>query len=235
VADPFSPEPGARLYRTGDLVRYWPDGNIEFVGRADFQVKVRGFRIEPGEIEAVLRQHPAIQDAVVVARAVDGQGDNDDKRLIAYAVARSSRQLLSDDVLPWLQQRLPDYMVPAVVVPLEALPVTPSGKVDRKTLAMRDDSPAAPSQEFAKPETELEMKIAEIWAKILNHQPVGLYDNFFELGGHSLLATQVIYEINRVLNMKLAVRDLFQEPTLGGLALLIEERLIDELEREGTA
>jgi amino acid adenylation domain-containing protein len=227
VPDPFSTESGTRLYRTGDLARYLPDGNIEFLGRLDFQVKIRGFRIELGEIEAALRQHPVIRDAVVVAR----QAESGDKRLVAYLAAEASALPSLADLRAWLGQRLPDYMLPASFVCLDHLPLSPSGKVDRKVLPHESAALEQPA-EFIAPETDLEKRIAEIWMKALDLKQVGITDNFFELGGHSLIATQVIFEINQALQMKLSVRDLFQEPTIAGLSLLIEERLIEELERE---
>jgi amino acid adenylation domain-containing protein len=224
IANPFSTDPGARLYRTGDLVRYLPDGNIEFLGRLDNQVKIRGFRIELGEIEAVLQQHPAVHEAVVVMRA-DTPGD---PRLVAYVVPPPDAPLPSADALrQYLQQRLPAYMVPAALVPLVALPLTPSGKVDRKALPQPDQSRAAQGA-FVAPRTPVEDLLATIWADVLQVERVGIYDNFFELGGHSLLALRVVHRIEQVWGKKMALATLFAGPTIAHLAQALLEARGDE-------
>ncbi|NOK39811.1 AMP-binding protein, partial [Corallococcus exercitus] len=187
IPDAFSDMPGARLYRTGDVARWLPDGAIEYVGRADFQVKVRGLRIELGEIESALEQHPGVRQAVVVARE-DAAGD---KRLVAYVACRSGAEAVDVSALrARLHEKLPEYMVPSAFVVLEALPLTPSGKVDRKALP----APEAPvsTAEYVAPRNPTEEKLAALWAQVLRVPRVGATDHFFELGGHSLLATQLV-------------------------------------------
>jgi amino acid adenylation domain-containing protein len=210
IADPFSTEPGARMYKTGDLARYRPDGNIEFLGRADDQVKIRGFRIELGEIEAVLRQHPAVGDAVVLARE-DAPGE---KRLVAYVVADST----TDELRRFLKDRLPESMVPAVVVLLEALPVMPNGKVDRRALPAPDRSRPELEKAFVAPRDDLELQLAHIWEEVLRVRPVGVRDDFFELGGHSLLAVRLFAVIEKRLGKKLPLTAVFQGATVEHLA-----------------
>jgi amino acid adenylation domain-containing protein len=213
VADPFGAEPGARLYRTGDLVRRRGDGALEFVGRTDFQVKVRGFRIEPREIEARLLEHPGVREAVVVARE-DGPGE---KRLVAYCVGADAG---ADALRAHLAERLPEHMVPAAYVRLEALPLTPNGKVDRRALpAPEGDAYAARAYEA--PVGEIEEALAEVWAEVLGVERVGRRDNFFELGGHSLLALRLIERMRRR-DLHAEVGALFTAPTLAGLAAVTE-------------
>ncbi|HEX8695031.1 MAG TPA: amino acid adenylation domain-containing protein, partial [Longimicrobium sp.] len=215
VADPFGAEPGARLYRTGDLVRRRGDGALEFVGRTDFQVKVRGFRIEPREIEARLLEHPGVREAVVVARE-DGPGE---KRLVAY-YAGPAGAVEADVLRSHLVERLPEHMVPAAYVRLEALPLTPNGKVDRKALpAPEEDAYAARAYEA--PADETEAALAEVWSEVLGVERVGRRDNFFELGGSSILAVKLV-ERMRQRGRHARVQALFTTPTLAGLAALVE-------------
>ncbi len=218
VPNPFGDEVGARLYKTGDLARYLPDGNIEFLGRTDHQVKVHGFRIELGEIETVLEQHPAVREAVILARE-DAPGD---KRLVAYIVAREEQTLDINDLRRFLAEKLPNYMLPSAFVPLEALPLTPNGKVDRRVLPAPAESSPSLKNEFVPPRTTGEELLAGIWGQVLGIERVGVYDNFFELGGHSLLATQVLARARDAFQMELSLRALFEEPTIAGLAARIE-------------
>ena len=178
IPDPFSTKPGARLYQTGDLARHRPDGNIEFLGRADDQVKLRGFRIELGEIESRLRQHPSVRDAVVLARE-DTPGD---LQLVAYVVAPAPAP---EELRRFLLETLPDYMVPAIFMPLDSLPLTPNGKLDRRALPAPDRSLASAGKTFVAPESPQEIALAEIWSQVLKLDRVGVHDNFFALGGHS--------------------------------------------------
>uniref|UniRef100_UPI003F5D7809 amino acid adenylation domain-containing protein n=1 Tax=Pseudomonas sp. LRF_L74 TaxID=3369422 RepID=UPI003F5D7809 len=213
IPDPFdsSEQGGGRLYRTGDLTRYLDDGVIEYVGRIDHQVKIRGFRIELGEIEARLQEHRAIRETLVV----DIDGPNG-KQLVAYLVADAEQLSQADlraEVREHLKGSLPDYMVPAHLVFLETMPLTPNGKLDRKALPKPDASQV--QQEYVAPQSELEQQIAAIWADVLKVERVGLSDNFFELGGHSLLATQVISRIRQVLGREVALKALFEAPELG--------------------
>ncbi|HZI05051.1 MAG TPA: amino acid adenylation domain-containing protein, partial [Archangium sp.] len=214
VPHPFSTQPGARLYRTGDLARYLPDGRIEFLGRIDNQVKVRGFRIELGEIESVLAQHAQVREATVLVRE-DVPGD---KRLVAYVVAKDSESPPDTSALrAWMKERLPEYMVPPAYVVLDAMPLSPNGKVDRKALPAPDGSPSDKAG-FEAPRTDTEVKLADIWRSLLGLERVGLSDDFFELGGHSLLATQVVVRIREAFHLELPLRELFDTPTLAGLA-----------------
>ncbi|WP_095988189.1 non-ribosomal peptide synthase/polyketide synthase [Cystobacter fuscus] len=212
IPDAFGDTPGARLYRTGDVARWLPDGNIEYLGRADFQVKVRGLRIELGEIEATLEQHPAVQQAVVVAR----EGATGDKRLVAYVVARGGPEAVEVGALrSRLHEKLPEYMVPSAFVVLEALPLTPSGKVDRKALPAPE--PTSPVTNYVTPSTSTERSLVRIWQEVLKVEHVGMQDNFFDLGGHSLLAAQLMARIIRELGGRLSIKDLFEAPTPASL------------------
>lgn len=226
VPDPFSAAPGARMYRTGDLARYRPDGALEFLGRIDNQVKVRGFRVEPDEIQAVFNQHIAVRETVVIALADDRLPGV--QRLAAYVVPKQAAAGLAGELRAFAQQHLPDYMIPSAIMLLDAFPLTPAGKIDRRALPALEQ--AGVSVEYTPPEGLVEEKLAEIWSSLLNRERIGAYDNFFELGGHSLLATRVVYSINQAFQIKLSVRALFEEPVLAGLALVIEEMLLDELD-----
>jgi non-ribosomal peptide synthetase component F len=213
VPDPFGAEPGARLYRTGDLARWNAAGELEFAGRVDAQVKVRGFRVELGEIETRLREHPGVEEAVVVAREEEGAAA---RRLVAYWVGGAVQP---EALRAHLLERLPDYMVPAAYVRLEQLPLNPSGKVDRRAL------PAPEGDAFARrgyeaPVGETETALAEIWAAVLGIDRVGRNDGFFELGGHSLLAVTLIARM-RARGLHADVRALFTAPTLAELAAAI--------------
>ncbi|HEY83747.1 MAG TPA: amino acid adenylation domain-containing protein [Chloroflexi bacterium] len=209
------------LYKTGDIARYRPDGSIEFLGRVDNQVKIRGFRVELGEIEAALARHPAVSEAVVALRE-DRPGD---KRLVAYIVGLAvsgQRSAVISVLREFLVARLPDYMIPAAFVFLDAFPLTASNKVDRRALPAPDSSRAGLSQEFATPRTPTEANLAEIWAAVLGVEQVGIHDDFFELGGHSLLATQLISRLRDAFQVELPLRRLFSAPTVAGLAEYIE-------------
>jgi aryl carrier-like protein len=200
------------MYKTGDLGRWLPDGNIQFLGRNDFQVKIRGFRIELGEIEARLTSHPSVQDAVVLARE-DQPGD---KRLVAYIVPRNQAQLDAETLREHLANGLPDYMIPAAYVSLDALPLSPNGKLDRKALPAPGID-AFSTAAFEEPEGETEILLAGIWQELLRVDRVGRFDNFFQLGGHSLLAVSLI-ERMRQTGLQTDIRRLFQAPTLAQLA-----------------
>lgn len=214
VLHPFSSEPGARLYKTGDLARYLPDGNIEFLGRLDHQVKLRGYRIELGEIEAVLSQHPAVQEVVVVPRE-DGPGD---KRLVAYVVPQREQNPTSSELRRLAQERLPDYMVPSAFVLLEALPLMPNGKIDRRALPAPGRSRPQMDNTFVAPTLLIHQQLTEIWEDLLDTRPIGIHDNFFELGGHSLLAVRLVDRIEQVWGRKIALTTLLDGPTIERLA-----------------
>ncbi|HEU5383383.1 MAG TPA: condensation domain-containing protein, partial [Ktedonobacteraceae bacterium] len=217
VPHPSSQEPGARLYRTGDVARYRADGQMEYVGRVDQQVKVRGFRIELGEVEAALSQHPAVQAVVAVVRE-DIPGD---KRLVAYLVV--SEEIAEKEWRGYLSKRLPEYMIPSVFMHLESLPLTSSGKVDRK--ALPEPGKGFSWQEYVAPRTLLEEQLARIWAKVLGLERVGVMDNFFEIGGHSLKATQIMSRARQIVGVTVPLRSLFEDPTIAGLACALEQAL----------
>jgi acyl carrier protein len=214
IPNPFGKEAGARLYRTGDLGRFLPDGNIELQGRVDRQVKVRGIRIEPGEIETVLNAHENVREAAVIVRE-DTPGN---QRLVAYVVLRQPE----NNLRAFVKARVPDHMIPAGFVVMDKLPVTPNGKVDYAALPIPDETSFDSSKEFVAPRTPLEETLAQIWREILEISRVGINDNFFELGGHSLLATQVVSRIRKTLNVDLPLRVIFDSPTIAGLATNVE-------------
>ena len=216
IPNPYSTEAGARFYRTGDLARWRADGQLEYLGRRDNQVKIRGYRIELGELEAVLKKHQAIAEAVVVAR----QEDND-ARLIAYLVASDSVVPTAGELHRYLNEKLPAYMTPAAFVMLDAMPLMPNGKVDRRALPAPESAQLSVG-EYVMARTPVEEVLAGIWAKILKLERVGLTDNFFELGGHSLLATQVVSRVRQTFGVELPLRSLFEQPTVAGLASRIE-------------
>ncbi|MCP3962378.1 MAG: amino acid adenylation domain-containing protein [bacterium] len=214
VPDPFTAtESGGRLYRTGDLVRYRADGNLLFLGRLDHQVKVRGFRIELGEIEAALGQHEGIAQAVVIVRE-DRPGD---RRLVAYLVAAGKDLPKTAELREALKKSLPEYMVPALFVPVEAMPLTPNGKVDRKALPKPDPSLLRSDTEYVAPRDETEEALAAIWSEVLAVPRIGIDDNFFELGGDSLLVIRVVSKAKKV-DLGITTRQLFQNPTVAQLA-----------------
>ncbi len=219
LKDPFSPAPGARMYRTGDLARYLPDGNIEFLGRNDDQVKIRGFRIEPGEIEARLAEHAAVREAAVVAR-----GEGSAQRLVAYVVAAPEEDL-AGSLRAHLSARLPDYMVPAAFVRLDALPLTPNGKLDRRALP-DPDVDAYARQAYEPPREGIEAVLAGLWQELLGVERVGRHDSFFELGGHSLLAVRLLSRLPQALGVQLPLAALFGSPDLAGLAATIDGALV---------
>jgi len=219
LPDPFSAADGARLYRTGDLVRRLPNGDIDFLGRIDHQVKIRGFRIELGEIEASLYQYPGIREVVVLTRE-DTPGD---KRLVAYLMAAHDPPPEIDLLRARLKDTLPEYMLPAAFIFLAAMPLTPSGKVNRQALPAPDQSRPELSASFLTPRTELERTIAEVWRQALRVDEVGVDDNFFALGGHSLLITQVHEGLRERLARSFPLVTLFQYPTIRTLATWLSQ------------
>ena len=234
VPNPFSEKPGARLYRTGDMARYLPDGNIEFLGRMDHQVKVRGFRVELGEIEVVLLKHSEIRQAVVIAEA----GTTENQRLVAYVAPSGGKHPGIDELRKFAGQYLPDYMIPSSFVFLKTLPLTANGKIDRAALPAPDEARPDLKRLFVAPRTAVEKELADIWAEFLKLDEVGVHDSFFELGGHSLLATQVVSRMRKALNCEMPLRTLFESPTIaqlaekiGGATATDTERLLAEIEK----
>jgi amino acid adenylation domain-containing protein len=218
VSDPFSNAVNARMYKTGDLGRWRADGSIEFLGRSDFQVKVRGFRVELGEIEARLMACPGVREAVVLARE-DRPGD---KRLVAYVTAEPGSELSAAQLRRAVSGMLPDYMIPSAFVQMQALPLTPNGKLDRKGLPL-PDAAAFMARDYEAPEGETEQRLARIWAELLQVERVGPEHNFFELGGHSLTALRLVARVGRVFGVQIGVAALFAAPTLRQLARRVSE------------
>jgi acyl-CoA synthetase (AMP-forming)/AMP-acid ligase II/acyl carrier protein len=230
VPDGFGEAPGARLYRSGDRVRWLPAGELEFLGRVDHQLKVRGFRVEPGEIEAALRTHERVRDAAVLLREdVPGR-----QRLVAYVTGDAGvevgpaelRELLAE-LRGYLAERVPEYMVPGAFVGLERLPLTPNGKLDRRALPAPEWTPG---EEHVAPRTVVEELVAASWAEVLGLERVGVTENFFALGGHSLLATQVVSRLRETLGVEVPLRTLFELPTVEALARTVEDLLIGALD-----
>ncbi len=226
IPNPFSDEPGARIYKTGDLARYLPDGQIAFMGRTDHQIKIRGYRIEPNEIESVLNEHPAIQKSLVVARE-DTSGD---KRLVAYIMLVPGINVTVSSLCETLAEHLPDYMIPSAFVVLEAIPLTPNGKVDRTALPAPDTANMLIDESFAAASTPIEKRLVEIVAPLLGLEQIGVDDNFFLLGGSSLMGAQVIMQVADSFGVDLPLRSLFEAPTIRMLSIEIEESILAKIE-----
>ncbi|HSF39662.1 MAG TPA: amino acid adenylation domain-containing protein, partial [Thermoanaerobaculia bacterium] len=230
VPDPFADRPGARLYRTGDLGRRFADGTIEFLGRRDHQVKIRGFRIELGEIEAVLTAHASIREAVILARQEEGLAKSaglSQARLVAYVVPEPGAELDLPALRTHLATHLPEHMVPSALVPLEAIPLTPNGKVDRRALPAPEAGPDQQA-EFVPPRDGVEETIAALWKDLLKAERVGVHDNFFSLGGHSLLATRVAAALRDAFGVEIPLRTLFEKPTVADLALAVAQLRLEQ-------
>lgn len=228
IPNPFSTQPGARLYKTGDLCRYLPDGNIEFLGRLDNQVKIRGFRIELGEIESALAEHPAVSAAAVVVREeIPGE-----KRLVAYIVPHHPESPPTWKVLrDFLKEKLPDYMVPTDFLTMKALPLTPSGKLDRRELPVRSASRRA-EKHYVPPRNLHELQLARIWEEILDVRPIGIEHDFFDLGGHSLLAVRMMNRIENAYGKCLPLAILFQEATIKHLVECLRTAGVREVQSQ---
>jgi amino acid adenylation domain-containing protein len=218
IPDPFSGIPGSRLYRSGDLVRYLPDGNIEFLGRADDQVKLRGYRIELGEIESHLVACPLVHKCLVLAREILPG----DLRLVAYVIPASGASPTASELRQYLAGRLPVYMLPNHFILLEAFPLMINGKVNRTLLPLPDQEHPKLEQVFVPPSTPTEHKLAEIWSKLLGVERIGIHDNFFELGGHSMLAIRLIADIEKQMGVRLSLNALFESPTIRQIVWIIE-------------
>ncbi|HEX5709538.1 MAG TPA: amino acid adenylation domain-containing protein [Pyrinomonadaceae bacterium] len=221
VPDPFSTEPGARLYRTGDVARYLPDGEVEFLGRRDGQVKVRGYRVELREIEAALREHAGVREAAVVAQPLP----SGEKRIAAYIVFRGTQSPGAiNELRDFLKERMPPYMLPAALCGLDALPLTPNGKLDVQALPSADELLQHADSTYVEPRTAAERSIASIWREVLSVEKVGLYDNFFDLGGHSLFMVQVHSNLLETFERNIPILDLFKYTTVSSLARYMTEQ-----------
>jgi acyl-coenzyme A synthetase/AMP-(fatty) acid ligase/acyl carrier protein len=222
IMHPFNPDPHARLYKTGDLARFMLDGNIELIGRADFQVKVRGFRVETGEIEAVLTSRDDVSTCVVTLR----ENKLGEKRLVAYFVAAIGAEPSPADLRKTVATALPDYMVPSAYVQLDSLPLTPNGKIDRNALPAPEGERQL-SDAYVVPSTDTEIAIAEIWQEVLQVKQAGIHDNFFDLGGHSLLAIEVVSKMQERFPADLTLGKFFQLATIAALASYIDSKTRD--------
>jgi amino acid adenylation domain-containing protein/thioester reductase-like protein len=218
--DPFTGDASCKVYRTGDLGRFRADGTLEFLGRLDHQVKIRGFRIEPGEVEAVLAGHPTVREAVVLARE-----ERDELRLVCYVVPEVGVELDVAALRGFLQEKLPDYMVPSVFVILEELPLTPNGKLDRAALPAPPRQDREAEETLDVPSTDIEEVLVPIWADVLGRDRVGVHEDFFHLGGHSLLAVDLVDRVQRAFRIPLSIRDLFGAPTVSKLATIVQRTL----------
>jgi acyl-coenzyme A synthetase/AMP-(fatty) acid ligase/acyl carrier protein len=224
IDHPFSTASGARLYKTGDRGRFLPDGQLAFVGRVDHQIKMRGYRIEPGEVVEALNRQPVIQKSHVVARDIEG-----DKRLVAYIVLHQEAQISASELREALLETLPDYMVPATFICLENLPYTPNGKVDQAALPAPDATNSLQDAVMALPTTPIEQQLDSIVSALLGISQVDIDDNFFMLGGHSMLGTQVITRVAETFDIALPLRVLFEAPTVRELAAEIEQRIVEKI------
>jgi acyl carrier protein len=228
TADRFLPNPhgppGTRLYKTGDRVRLHRDGQLAYLGRLDDQVKVRGFRVELGEVEAAVVEHPDVRDCAVVTQ----EDSSRNVGLAAFAVVENAGTLSAGELRRFLlRQRLPDYMIPASIHIVQALPLTPGRKVDRRALQALPIA-AASEMDYVAPRTPIEEAVAGLWKQLLRREQVGVHDNFFELGGHSLLATQLVARIYQSLGVRLPLRRLFETPTVADLALAVIAQKVEE-------
>ena len=228
LPDPYSPDDSARMYRTGDLVRYRRKGCLEVLGRLDHQVKVRGFRIELGEIESVLATHPLVRQAVVLARE-DVPGD---KRLVAYLLYEGASAPGIAELREHLKEKLPGYMVPTAFVELEAFPLTPNGKVDRKALPAPDQERRDLENDFVAPRSPIEETVADIWRRVLGVERVGVHDSFFEIGGHSLMATKVVSRLHDAFGIEVSLLTFFESPTVAEIAREIVDRRIEQADED---
>jgi amino acid adenylation domain-containing protein len=239
IPNPFSE---GKLYKTGDLCRYLADGNIQYIGRIDNQVKIRGFRIELGEIEATLNKYEPIQETVVITT----ENQKKEKSIVAYYITHHQVTITPQNIKEFLKEKLPEYMIPSVFIPLEKFPLSPNGKVDRKALPKPDDYRVESSNEMVLPRNETEEKIAKIWHDILDLEKVGIHDNFFDVGGNSVLSIQTVARISKIFDITFALKDLFKMPTIAELAQRVEtiivltqstqkpmDLLIEEEEEEG--
>jgi acyl carrier protein len=215
VPDPFSKIPGARMYRAGDQGCRLPNGELEFIGRLDHQVKIRGFRVEPGETEAILNEHSAVHHAAVIARE---HGAQREKILAAYVVPVKDANCTVAELRSYLSVRVPAQQIPTAFIFMDALPLTSSGKINRRALPAPDQYRPAMVESYVAPRNTIEEKVVEVWQEVLRRKPIGVFDNFFELGGHSLLATQIVARLRLIFQVELPLPALFETPTVAGLS-----------------
>jgi hypothetical protein len=226
VPEPYGAEIGARMYRTGDAARYRGDGEIEYLGRLDEQVKVRGYRIELGEIEAALRGSAGVEEAVVVVR-----GEGEEKQLVGYVVADAGEALSASGLRSYLEERLPQHMIPARIVMLAEMPLTRNGKVDRRALPLPDAQRPDSGRPFVAPATPVEMELAQLWQELLRVDVVGIYDHFFELGGHSILLTQLASRIRKEFQVNVPLQVLFDDPTIVEMTKAILAKKVEQIDQ----
>ncbi|MDJ0719088.1 MAG: amino acid adenylation domain-containing protein [Prochloraceae cyanobacterium] len=228
IPNPFSSVPGERLYKSGDLARYLPHGDLEYLGRIDNQVKIRGFRIELGEIEAFLTEHPTVSESLVIDRE-DSSGQ---KYLVAYLVFKQASVANRSELYGFLKQKLPIYAIPSAFVPLDSLPLTINGKVDRRALPMPDLSSRNLDISLTPPRNSTEEILVNLWQEILQVEKLGIYENFFELGGHSLIATKLISRIRQSFSIEVPLSSLFENPNVAELAEVIMAQQLEQAESE---
>src|SRR5579862_1719807 len=226
IPDPFSKDPKARLYRTGDLVRYLPNGEIAFLGRIDDQVKIRGYRIEPQEVAVAINRYPGVETSAVIAR----KDASNEKRLVAYVVAKKNVELSAPALREELAENLPDYMIPTAFVRLERLPVSANGKLDRAALPVPTPENTLKESAYEAPQSELQERLSGIVATLLGVERVGIDDNFFNMGGHSLLGAQMIARISDAFGVELSLLSVFDDPTVRGMSAEIERLFMEKLE-----
>jgi acyl-CoA synthetase (AMP-forming)/AMP-acid ligase II/acyl carrier protein len=231
IAHPFSTAPGARLYRSGDMARYRSDGTIEFLGRTDRQIKIRGYRVEVGEVETALAQCHEVRDAMVEARE-DVPGES---LLVAYLVANDTRVPTVTELRCFLNERLPPYMVPSRFVWLDRLPITPNGKLDRRSLTAVEATRPSLDRPYVPPRTPGEEALADIWREVLGVEQIGVDDDFFALGGHSLLTTRVMSRVRHAFGVVLPLRALFVSPTVAELSVFVLQALVEAHEGDDMA
>jgi hypothetical protein len=228
IPDPYGEEPGGRLYRTGDLARFRFDGKLQFLGRSDDQLKIHGFRVEPGEVEAEIQHLSGVRAVAVVGfERMPGQ-----RQLVAYLEVGEGKSITGREIKQFLHSRLPDHMVPGSVTFLDQLPKTPSGKVDRRVLAEREPHPPETDVKGTPPRTSLESELASIWSEVLGIPEVGIHDVFFDIGGHSLAVAQVAARVRQRLEIALPLRVLFEAPTISDLAVEVVTCQAKSVERE---
>jgi acyl-CoA synthetase (AMP-forming)/AMP-acid ligase II/acyl carrier protein len=219
ISNPFSNKPGDRLYKTGDVARFLPNRDLEYLGRADQQVQIRGFRVELGEIETVLMDHENVNQAVVIVR-----GDQaDDQRLAAYFVSTSNQSASSVELRKHLQAKLPEYMIPQYFVELKSIPLTPNGKVDRRALP-EPQLDRQTEETYVAPRNEVEKVIAGTWQQLLNIKNIGIQDNFFEIGGHSLLLVRMLNKLQQSFKREFSIVEMFRHPTIATLANFVTQK-----------